>query len=116
MSDIQTQHLLGATVVLERAIRNATFFNGRVLTASDMQDEQTANRKQHRQLGRAIGAGVVSGMEVRLLSAGGPATTPVVAVTGGLAINREGQAIELPASEVSVAVSRSTAPPPGQVV
>ena len=116
MSELQTQHPLGAPVVLERAIRNANFFNGRVLTARDMQDEQTANRRQHRQLGRAVGAGVVSGLEVRVASAGGPATTPVLAVTGGLALNREGQAVELPVSEVHVALSRSKAPPPGEVV
>jgi hypothetical protein len=115
MTDLQTQHLLGTTVVLERAIRNANFFNGRVLTARDMQDEQTANRRQHRQLGRAIGAGIVSGLQVRLLNAGSATTTPVVSVTGGLALNRQGQAIELPSNEVAVALSRTTAPPPSDV-
>jgi len=122
MSDILTQHPLDAPVVLEQAIRNANFFNGRVLTARDMQDEQTANRRQHRQLGQAIGAGVVNGLKVRLVDAGAPdqsagtsSRTPVVAVTGGLAINREGQAIELPVGEVHVALRRSTGKPPAVV-
>lgn len=114
MSELQTQHPLGAPVVPERAIRNTNFFNGRVVTARDMQDEQTANRRQHRQLGRALGAGVVAGLEVRLVSAGGPAATPVLAVTGGLALNREGQALELPAAEVHVALRRGKEPPPSQ--
>jgi hypothetical protein len=116
MSEPLTQHLLGAPIVLERAIRNANFFNGRVLTARDMQDEQTANRRQHRQLGRAIGAGIVCGMEVRLLDAGGPTATPLLAVAGGLAINREGQAIELPVTELHVALRRTTAKPPAEAL
>lgn len=123
MSDPLTQHLLGAPVVLERAIRNANFFNGRVLTARDMQDEQSANRRQHRQLGRAIGAGVVCGLEVRLVDsgepdpiAGTPARTPVVAISGGLGLNREGQAIELPVDELHVALRRTSAKPPAEVV
>ena len=111
MSEPLTHHPLGAPVVLERGIKNANFFNGRVLTARDLQDEQLANRQQHRQLGRAAGAGVVDGMEVQLVAAGSPTTHPVLSVRGGLAINRSGQAIELSVELVQVALARTLAAP-----
>lgn len=106
MSATLTQHLLGAPVVLERGIKNANFFNGRVLTARDLQDEQLANRQQHGQLGRSIGVGVAHGMEVRLVSPGAPGAPPVLAVQRGLAISRNGQGIELDADQVHVALAR----------
>jgi hypothetical protein len=77
-----------------------------VLAARDLQDEQLANRQQHRQLGRAIGAGVVDGMEVELVVSGSPSVPPVLSVRGGLAINRSGQVIELDVDQVQVALAR----------
>lgn len=82
-------------------IKNIHFFNGRLLTAEDMQAEQNANRQQHAQLGKAIGAGVVSGLEVVLKTADPPA----LKVTAGCAVNRLGQVIELKNDEDEIALT-----------
>jgi len=99
-------HLLDAPVVPESGIKNPNFFNGRVLTATDLQDEQAANRRQHQQLGRAAGAGVVVGLEVSLTTAGVGNTTPVLEVSRGLALNRRGQAVELVSARTRVTLAR----------
>src|SRR5688572_20025473 len=88
--------------ILEQGIQNTHFFNGRLLTAADLQTEQDANRRQHRQLGQAIGEGVAYGLEVEV-SAGSTAQRPVVRVTRGLALNHRGEAVDLPA-DVDVAL------------
>jgi hypothetical protein len=90
--------------ILEQGIRNTHFFNGRLLTAEDLRVEQAANRQQHRQLGQAIGEGVAYGLEVEV-AAGSTAQRPVIRVTRGLALNRRGEAVELPA-DVDVALVR----------
>ena len=58
------------TPILNTDIRNTHFFNGRVLTAEDLSQEQEANRRQHWLLGQALGEGVVHGLEVRRAEAG----------------------------------------------
>jgi hypothetical protein len=88
--------------MLRGGIRNTHFFNGRLLTAEDLRAEQQANRAQHQQLGLAIGAGVVEGLEVRLQSNG---AQPVLRVGRGLALTRKGAALAL-AEEVDVALVR----------
>jgi hypothetical protein len=88
--------------MLRGGIRNTHFFNGRLLAAEDLRAEQQANRAQHQQLGRAIGAGVVEGLEVRLQSNG---AQPVLRVRSGLALTRKGAALAL-AEEVDVALVR----------
>jgi hypothetical protein len=81
--------------ILEGGVDNPYFFNGRLLTAEDLQDEQEANRQHRQQLGRSIGEGVVNGMEVKLLAAGTKSTLPTVSITKGMALNREGGILEL---------------------
>ncbi|MBZ5569168.1 MAG: hypothetical protein LAN64_15120 [Acidobacteriia bacterium] len=81
--------------VLSGGIRNTNFFNGRILAAEDLTDFQTANARQHQQLARAIGDGVAYGLQVRVTSSS--ATQSVLHVTQGLALNRKGQAVALPA-------------------
>jgi hypothetical protein len=98
--------------ILDQGIESTYFFNGRLLTAFDLQKEQEANRLQHHQLGQAIGAGVADGLEVTLVNDGAGTDTPVVSVNAGLALNRVGHAIELP-TKVDVMLERpSEAPPP----
>jgi hypothetical protein len=75
--------------ILQGGIKNVNFFNGRLLTATDLRDEQAANRQQHRQLGQAAGSGVVYGLEVSRVAA------QRVRVTAGLAINSQGQPLML---------------------
>jgi hypothetical protein len=88
-------------------IRNANFFNGRLLSAEDLQAEQSANRRHHHQLGRAAGAGIIHGLEVRLT----PGVTPPteVTVSAGLALNRRGQPLAL-AQDVDVALVPTPGP------
>jgi hypothetical protein len=93
--------------VLQDGIRNPNFFNGRLLTAEDLQDLQRANRSQHRQLAQAIGEGVVAGLEVSVKTGTGESAEPVVVVRAGLAFNRSGDAVAL-ARDVDVALVRSS--------
>jgi hypothetical protein len=82
------------TPILRSGIRATHFFNGRVLTAEDLIQEQSAARAHDRQLGRAIGEGVVYGLQVTPGRKSGSA--PTVIVSPGLAFNRKGQAVSLP--------------------
>src|SRR2546421_3082779 len=79
--------------LLQGGIRNTNFFNGRLLSAEDLRTEQTAARRQRAQVGRAVGAGVVAGLEV---SRGDASAAASVNVAAGLALNETGQALELP--------------------
>lgn len=72
------------------------FFHGRLLSADDLRAEQQVQRAGHRRLGRAVGPGVVEGLEVESqpripVDAG----TTAVHVRAGLALNAKGQALEL---------------------
>ena len=50
--------------VLTGGIADPHFFNGRVLTAEDLSDLQTASALTRNLRGRAIGSGVVEGLEI----------------------------------------------------
>lgn len=89
--------------MLRGGIRNTHFFNGRLLTAEDLRAEQEANRQQRRQLGLAIGAGVVEGFDVALVSNG---PKPVLRISRGLALTRKGAALAL-AEDVEVGLVRT---------
>jgi len=97
-------------LILDSGIQNTNYFNGRVLGAGDLQTDQSANRLQHEQLGKAIGAGVVRGLQVRLASDGSDGQPPVLAVGKGLALNELGEAVDLPI-DVQVALARRTQAP-----
>jgi hypothetical protein len=74
------------------------YFDGQLLTAADFQEEQRyLIRMRHRQ-NRALGAsGVVGGLAVTISS---DAPAPSIMVEPGLAIDRKGRELELPASVV----------------
>ena len=85
--------------ILEGGIRHVHFFNGRRLTAEDLQAEQAANREERARLGLAAGAGIVWGLEVSETADASPADggrAAVLKVRAGLAINGLGQAVALP--------------------
>jgi hypothetical protein len=87
------------TPLLDGGIHYTNFFNGRLLSAEDMQREQFASRLQRQQLGQAIGDGVVYGLEVNDVTDVSPGTGKpdrTVSVSAGMAINRLGQALYLP--------------------
>lgn len=95
-----------STAILEGGIRNVNFFEGRLLSAADLRAEQEAQRAHHGRLGRAVGAGIVEGLTVRVESDGADGQPPVLEIQPGLAINRKGQTLELPTRE-SLALVRS---------
>lgn len=86
--------------LLDGGTRFVNFFEGRILTGRDLREEQTASRSSRKALGEAIGAGVVWGLEVADATPGGPLAKPAVSVSGGLALNWEGQTLKLSESRV----------------
>jgi hypothetical protein len=80
--------------ILTDGIHNPNFFNGRILTAQDLQDEQAAQRERARRLGMAIGEGVAYGLNVQdgYLY---PSQARVLNISAGLAVNRRGEALLL---------------------
>lgn len=76
-------------------IRSTNFFNGRLLTGEDLQQEQAASRSALKRLGRAIGDGIAHGLEVTATTGGSSRENPVATVSRGLAMNREGHALSL---------------------
>ncbi|MBD3316598.1 MAG: hypothetical protein GF344_12485 [Chitinivibrionales bacterium] len=97
--------------ILNQGIRHTNFFEGRLLTGEDLRNQQEAHREHDRRLGRAIGSGIVEGLEVDLLHDGSDGESPTVRVTKGLAINGLGEIVGLPHSDVILALSRTIDPP-----
>jgi hypothetical protein len=91
-------------VPITDGVRTVNFFNGRLLAAEDLQREQAAARQLRQRLGRALGDGVIDGLEVRVATAS-TATEPLVTVTAGTALNRQGTALRL-ADDVVVSLAR----------
>lgn len=89
MSAIELQKTIS-----DGGLRSINFFNGRLLTARDLSQEQAVNREALRRLGQALGSGVVEGLEV-FKSPTATAVAPVVTVEPGLAVNQAGQALLL---------------------
>lgn len=77
--------------IFDDSIKHANFFNGRILTATDLRDEQTATLKRARYLGQAAGQGVGYGLNVTRASGGA-----ALDISSGLAVNRRGDALFLP--------------------
>jgi hypothetical protein len=81
--------------VLSTRTKSVNFFNGRLLAGEDLTNEQISNRVAHGLLGKAIGDGVVCGLEVTVSTQSNTVQSPVLAVTPGLAINKNGGALSL---------------------
>ena len=90
---------------LDGGLRHTNFFNGRLLSAEDLQLEQLANHHHQEQLGQAIGEGIVRGLWV---SVGANGANPTLRVSCGLAINRRGHALELPEDAEVALVTEAT--------
>src|SRR5271169_2661372 len=98
------------TPVLNTRTRSVNFFNGRLLTGEDLTTEQQANCAARALLGQALGTGVVYGFEVNESTVSSTPQTPVLAVTKGLALNRNGASLLL-SSDVQVSLTQpATAP------
>ncbi len=96
--------------ILDNGVANPHYFEGRLLTAAALREDQEAQRERQRLLGRALGAGVVEGLWVSVEAAGTASTPPLLAVEAGLAIDGKGQTLKLPAREI-VALAKTTTPP-----
>jgi hypothetical protein len=94
--------------ITDSGIRNAHFFNGRLLTAEDLAAVLGATRDHDRQLGQGVGEGIIHGLEVEPASST-TQTHPVVRVSGGLALNRGGGAVALAVPTTDVALVRAPA-------
>lgn len=97
--------------ILDNGVANPHYFEGRLLTATALREDQSAHRARQRHLGRALGAGVVQGLFIGIEFAGSGSAAPLVSVQAGLAINGNGQTLDLPAREI-VALARTSTPPP----
>jgi hypothetical protein len=95
----------------EGGIRTVNFFNGRLLTGSDMSREQAARREADARIGLALGDGVAEGLEVRFAGNIAPGSKPAATITAGVAVSRDGRVLRL-ADDVTIALSR-TADEPG---
>jgi hypothetical protein len=95
--------------ILQGGIRTTNFFNGRLLTADDFQTLQQAILERELRLGRAIGAGVVTGLEIELDAALSTQDHPVLDVGRGMAINERGDVLALPA-DVTIGLTREPKP------
>lgn len=83
------------------------YVNGRLLTAEDLRSDQAAMLARLALLGRAVGPGVVEGLEVER---GGDAA---VIVEQGLGFNQEGQPVRLPANVTLPLVPQAGEATPG---
>jgi hypothetical protein len=99
-------------VILNGGLPSINFFNGRLLSSEDLNMEKEFNNEGRRRLGRAIGDGILEGLEVTFDDT--PSTDPtkaVVHVRPGAAINRNGQYLALPQNiDVSLVVTRDRQP------
>lgn len=99
--------------ILDKGIHHTHFFNGRLLTAQDLETEKSAQTESLAQVGRAVGAGVATGLEVRVKEGadGAEGQDAVLTITGGLAVSASGQALCLPDSQDLLFASQSAVQP-----
>lgn len=72
------------------------YFEGRLLTARDLEDEQSYHREKRRRLVRAVvGWGIVDGLSVAV----DPGPEAGVRIAAGLAIDAAGELIEVPCAQ-----------------
>src|SRR5947209_751641 len=97
--------------LIDAGTRSANFFDGRILSGDDLSNEQAVNREEHRQLGAAIGEGIVAGLEVVLSRANNANIAPTVTVKAGTAVTRAGQLLALP-GDIDVLLDNLPSIPP----
>ncbi|HQU81631.1 MAG TPA: hypothetical protein PKY59_00805 [Pyrinomonadaceae bacterium] len=79
------------------SLKSTYFFNGRLVTGTDLTREQEVRREAVRRIGQAAGSGIAFGLEVEKDFTAG--NDPIVNVYKGLAVNGCGQALYLAQDE-----------------
>lgn len=79
--------------VINGSLRSTNFFNGRLVTGSDMSREQAARRDGDRRIGKAFGDGIAYGLKVGKKTSSG--NEVLISVEKGLAVSRCGQTLFL---------------------
>jgi hypothetical protein len=74
------------------SIQHPNFFNGRILTATDLSSERAAALTRSRYLGQGLGGGVVYGLNVTEKK---DVDVPTLDISAGLAIDRRGDVLSL---------------------
>ncbi len=94
-------------IIGEDSIRHVNFFNGRLLTGTDLRREQFARYQADGRLGQTIGSGIDHGLYVELIA---DKKKPIARVKAGLALNRNGQTLWLGA-DTDVELAKRALPP-----
>ncbi len=97
--------------VLDQGIRHTNFFEGRLLTGDDLRNQREANREIDRRLAKALGPGIIEGLEVEFLPEISSASEPKISVSKGLAINKNGDVFGLPDNDITLQLVRSLKTP-----
>jgi hypothetical protein len=93
------------TPILDRGLSFTNYFNGRLLTAMDLKNDQAGNKARSRLIGEAIGEGIAFGLEVHISKDASNPEKPsyAVRVSSGVAVTRLGEVLNLP-EETNVAI------------
>lgn len=93
------------TPILDRELTFTNYFNGRLLTANDLKNDQEANKARSRQIGQALGEGIAFGLEARISKDPFNPEKPshAVTVSAGVAMNPLGEVLNLP-EDTNVAI------------
>ncbi len=97
------------STVFNGGLKSTHYFNGRLLSADALSDDQQAVQTRQFWLGKASGYGVIEG----LLVSKTPNDTRQMSITQGIGINRNGQVIHLPVDITFAPIN--TSPPEQQV-
>ncbi len=78
--------------IFNGGLKSTHYFNGRLLTADALSDDQQAVQTQLLWLGKASGYGIIEG----LLVSKTPNDTTQISITQGIGVNHDGQVVSLP--------------------
>jgi hypothetical protein len=81
--------------ILDDGIAFTAYFNGRLLSGEDLARDQDGNREARCRIGQAIGEGIAFGLELYETPGRSSATSPMLTIRPGVAINRKGQTLAL---------------------
>ena len=82
--------------ILDTGFQAPHYFNGRLLTATDLKAEQDAVKTRQFWLGLARGYGIIEGLEVTAVE-----SNTKININAGFGLNRDGQIIHL-ANDISL--------------